>query len=64
MIDELGGVRCPQIRGPRQPRMPRVGPIHTPKRLRRATVRLGFFRFAAVKEFTLMYGYDGDGKQG
>jgi len=40
------------------------GLIHTPKRLRRATVRLGFFRFAAVKEFTLMYGYDGDGKQG
>ena len=56
----MGGdaVRCPQIRGRSHPRMPRVGPIHTPKRLRRASVRLGFFRFAAVKEFTSMYGTD------
>ena len=40
------------------------GAIHTPKYLRRAKVRLGFFRCAAVKAFTSMYGYDGDGKQG
>jgi hypothetical protein len=32
------------------------GAIHTPKRLRRATVRLGFFRCAAVKD----HGSDGE----
>jgi hypothetical protein len=54
-----GEVWRPQIRGDSHPRMPRVGPIHTPKRPRRRISRLGFFRFAAVKEFTSMYGTRG-----
>jgi len=40
------------------------GAIHTPKYLRRAKVRLGFFRLAAVKEFISMYGDDGEGMRG